>query len=98
MNLYNNHILNSADKDGFAVPAFNYSDIWELLAITEAAAEEKAPVYVATNMRVAETIGLKYLGAIGRTAYDLSGGHVINHLDHSSSVDLCKRAVDCGYM
>lgn len=98
MNLYNNHILNSADKDGFAVPAFNYSDIWELLAITEAAAEEKAPVYVATNMRVVETIGLKYLGAIGRTAYDLSGGHVINHLDHSSSVDLCKRAVDCGYM
>lgn len=98
MNRYNNHILNSADQSGFAVPAFNYSDIWEMLAIVKTAAEEKAPVYIATNMRVAETIGLKYLGAMGRTAYELSGGHVINHLDHSTSVDLCKQAVDCGYM
>ncbi len=98
MEKYNNHILRSADQSGFAVPAFNYSDIWEMLSIAEAAIEEKAPVFIATNMRVAETIGLNYLGTMGRTAYDLSGGHIINHLDHSSSVDLCKQAVDCGYM
>ncbi|MCI9120527.1 MAG: class II fructose-bisphosphate aldolase [Oscillibacter sp.] len=91
-------ILTAADRAGFAVPAFNYSDIWELLSIAEAAIEERAPVYIAANMRVAETIGLEYLGAMGRTAYDLSGGRIFNHLDHSSSVELCKRAVDCGYL
>lgn len=98
MNHATNYILHMADQSGFAVPAFNYSDIWEMLAIVETAATEKAPVYIATNMRVTETIGLKYLGAMGRVAYELSGGHVINHLDHSTSVDLCKRAVDAGYM
>ena len=93
-----NHVLQTADREGYAVPAFNYSDIWELEGIVEAAAEERATVYIASNMRVAETVGLPYLGAMGRTAYEQTGGHIINHLDHSSSVELCKQAVDCGYM
>ena len=93
-----NHVLQTADREGYAVPAFNYSDIWEMEGIVEAAAEERATVYIASNMRVAETVGLPYLGAMGRTAYEQTGGHIINHLDHSSSVELCKQAVDCGYM
>lgn len=93
-----NQYIHVADAEGFAIPAFNYSDIWEMEAIVEAAQEERATVYISTNMRVAETVGLPYLGAMGRTAYELTGGHIINHLDHSRSVDLCKRAVDCGYM
>ena len=93
-----NRYIHMADAEGFAIPAFNYSDIWEMEAIVEAAQEERATVYISTNMRVAETIGLLYLGAMGRTAYELTGGHIINHLDHSKSVELCKRAVDCGYM
>ena len=98
MNNYQNRAIYEADRNGFAIPAFNYSDIWEMEAIVEAAAEERAVVYIATNMRVTETIGLPYLGAMGRMAYDLTGGHIINHLDHSSSLELCKQAVDCGYM
>lgn len=94
----NNHIVAQADAQGYAIPAFNFSDIWELEAIAEAAADARADVYVSTNMRVCETVGLPYLSAIARTAYDLSGGHVISHLDHSSSVDLCKAAVDAGYL
>jgi len=94
----NNRYIYTADAEGFAIPAFNYSDIWEMEAIVEAAQEERATVYISTNMRVAETVGLPYLGAMGRTAYELTGGHIINHLDHSRSVELCKRAVDCGYM
>lgn len=95
---YNDRAIYEADLKNYAIPAFNYSDIWEMEGIVEAAAEERATVYISTNMRVAETIGLPYLGALGRTAYDLTGGHIINHLDHSTSVDLCKKAVDCGYL
>lgn len=98
MEQFNNHLVEKADQEGYAIPAFNYSDIWEMEAIVEAAAEEHAAVYIATNMRVVETLGLPYLGALGRTAYDLTNGHIINHLDHSTSVELCKRAVDHGYM
>ena len=94
---YNNHVIEAAAKEGYAIPAFNYSDIWEHGAIVQAAAEERAIVYTASNMRVAGSIGLPYLGAIGSAAYAVSGGHIFNHLDHSSSVELCKQAVDSGY-
>ena len=93
----NSRILLEADAAGYAIPAFNYSDIWEYEAIIQAAAEERAVVYTASNMRVAESIGLPYLGALGLTSYRETGGRVINHLDHSSSVELCKQAVDQGY-
>ena len=97
MNKYNNQVLQVSDKQGFATPAFNYSDIWEYEAIVQAAVEEHATVYTATNMQVAETIGIEYLGALGAKSYELTAGHVLNHLDHSRSVELCKQAVDCGY-
>ncbi|MCQ5130092.1 class II fructose-bisphosphate aldolase [Butyricicoccus faecihominis] len=97
MNRYKNHVLEHADRQGYATPAFNYSDIWEYEAIVQAAIEERAVVYTATNMRVAETIGLPYLGALGAKAYEQTGGQILNHLDHSRSVELCKQAVDCGY-
>ena len=97
MEAYGTSVLYAADAVGYAVPAFNYSDIWELGAILEAAQEENAPVYTATNMRVAYSIGLPYLGALGQKAFEESKGKVFNHLDHSTSVELCKQAVDCGY-
>lgn len=90
-------LLAESDAKGCAIPAFNYSDIWEFGAILEAAKEANSPVYTATNMRVAYSIGLPYLGALGMSAYEQSEGKVRNHLDHSTSVELCKQAVDCGY-
>lgn len=90
-------MIQKADKAGYAIPHFNYSDLWELEAICEAAAEERAEVYVASNMRVAEAHGVDVLGAIGKAHYKMADGHVLNHLDHSRSVELCKKAVDAGY-
>lgn len=98
MDFSENAFLAEADRKHFATPAFNYSDIWEFQAIIEAAQEERARVYVASNMRVAQSIGLPYLGAWGAVAYERTGGCIYNHLDHSSSVELCKQAVDSGYM
>lgn len=97
MNRYQNHILQDAAREGYAIPAFNYSDIWEYEAILQAAAAERAAVYTASNMKVVETLGVSYLGALGAKAYEESGGRILNHLDHSTSVDLCRQAVDAGY-
>lgn len=97
MSKYFNHVLRDADAGGYAIPAFNYSDVWEHAAIVQAAEEERAVVYTASNMRVAESMGLPYLGAMGGAAYEQSGYHILNHLDHSSSVELCKQAIDSGY-
>jgi fructose/tagatose bisphosphate aldolase len=37
-------LLRRADAEGFAVPAFNYSDIWDFLAVVEAAEAEEVPL------------------------------------------------------
>ena len=71
------NILRRAQEGKYAIPAFNYSDIWELEAILEAAAEERAEVYVASNMRTVNTLGIKYLGALGEKAYEHYEGHVL---------------------
>ena len=40
-----------ADEGGYAVPHFNFSDIWDLTAIIRAAEEMRSPVIVASNMK-----------------------------------------------
>ena len=89
--------LAKADREGFAVPAFNFSDIWDFLAIVEAAEEENAPVMLASNPHVADTIGVDICAAIGMTASRKAKVPLILHLDHSNSIDQCKAAIDNGY-
>jgi len=89
--------LKKADDEGFAVPAFNYSDVWDMLAIIEAANEEKAPVMLASNPLVVRDIGVELCGAMGCAVMKKAQYPVVHHLDHSSSVDLCFAAIDNGY-
>ena len=89
--------LAKADREGFAVPAFNFSDIWDFLAIIEAAEEENAPVMLASNPHVADTIGVDICAALGMAASKKANVPLILHLDHSPSIEQCKAAVDCGY-
>ena len=74
-------LLVDANNRKYAIPAFNFSDCWELRAILEAAKEERAPVIVASATPVMKTFTPKYLGAIcevfdqrGRFASDFSFG------------------------
>jgi ketose-bisphosphate aldolase len=90
-------MLKEAHKQGFAIPAFNYSDIWEFLAIVESAEQLEAPVFAASAMVTVNTVGLDYCAALGRVAFEKYHGKVHNHLDHCNELEICKRAVDCGY-
>lgn len=90
-------LLGDADKKGYAIPAFNYTDIWELMAIIEAAQEAHAPVICQSHMRVVNTFSAGWLGGLGQAAMEQAAVPVVNHLDHSSSVTLCMKAIDCRY-
>jgi len=90
-------LLERADNEGFAIPAFNYSDIWEMEAIVQAAEELRAPVMIASNMQVVKTHGIQFLGRQGTAIMELANVPIINHLDHCTDVDLCKAAIDAGY-
>jgi ketose-bisphosphate aldolase len=90
-------LLRRARGEGFAVPAFNYSDIWDFLAIVEAAEELSAPVFISSHQSVAEAIGVEICGAIARAGALKAAVPLIHHLDHCRSVELCLAAVDNGY-
>jgi len=90
-------ILAAANAGGFAVPAFNYSDIWDFLAIIEAAEELEAPIFISSNQQVVTDIGIELTGAFAAAASAKAKVPVIHHLDHSNKVSICKAAVDNRY-
>lgn len=90
-------ILLDAQKKRYAIPAFNYSDLWELLAIMQAARLENAPVICQSHSIVVDTFSVDWLGGLGKAIESRSDIPAFNHLDHSSSVTLCKQAIDQGY-
>jgi ketose-bisphosphate aldolase len=90
-------LLLRADAEGFAVPAFNYSDIWDFLAIVEAAEEMGSPVFISSNQRVVTDIGIELCGAFGSAAMRKASIPLIHHLDHSNRPEICRAAVDNGY-
>lgn len=90
-------LLKKADNGGYAIPAFNYSDVWDFTAIVEAAEEEGAPVMLASIPKVMNAIGPEICGAIGRAAMGKSSTAVIHHLDHSNEAAICRTAIDNGY-
>jgi ketose-bisphosphate aldolase len=90
-------LLRRARREGFAVPAFNYSDVWDFLAIVEAAEELSAPIFISSHQMVVEAIGVEICGAIGRAAMGKARIPLIHHLDHSKSVEVCLAAADNGY-
>lgn len=90
-------LLADADQRGYGVPAFNYSDIWDLLAIVEAAEQEKAPIILASNPLVVAQIGPPYCAAMGGCAIEQASVPIVHHLDHSFTYKMCQECIDFGY-
>jgi ketose-bisphosphate aldolase len=90
-------LLKEADEGGYAVPSFNYSDIWDFKAIVEAAEEERAPIMIASNPLVVAELGAETCAAIGKVAMAKAKIPLVHHLDHSFSIEMCKECIDFGY-
>lgn len=90
-------LFQRADREGFAIPAFNYSDLWDLRAIVEAAEEEHAIVMVASDPPVFEDLGHEMCAAMADVLTQQAAVPVIHHLDHCSRLDICRHAVDLGF-
>lgn len=91
------NLLRRAQENGYAVPAFNYTDIWEFLAILEAATELNAPVYAASAKVTVDVLGMDICSDLGKLGCARANGNLYNHLDHCTSVARCKEAIDAGY-
>ncbi len=90
-------IMMGAAKEGWAVGAFNVTDLLQFEAVIDAAIEKKAPVIVQTSVKPSQFLGTNMMVAIYRTLAESAPVPVCLHLDHCTDIDYCKKCADAGY-
>ncbi len=90
-------IMIEAAKKGYAVGAFNVTDLLQFEAVIDAAIETKSPVIVQTSVKPSQFLGRDVLVAIYRTLAEKAPVPVVLHLDHCTEIDYCKKCADAGY-
>ena len=86
-----------ADRNGYAVPMFNYTDLWDMSAAIEAAKELHAPIMFASIPKTVTAHGVDILGAMGLAVMNDTELPLVHHLDHSNTIEMCLAAIDAGY-
>lgn len=95
-----NNLLNNALKDGYAIAAYNINNLEWTRFILEACEEDKSPVILAVTEK-----SISYFGGV-KVVYSVVKSliselkitvPVVLHLDHGSSVEICKSAIDAGF-
>jgi fructose-bisphosphate aldolase, class II len=90
-------MLRKARKEGYAVGAFNTSDLEITRAIIEAAVEAKSPVIVQTSEKAIDYAGLEQIATIMRQLAEEASVPVAVHLDHGKSFERAKDCIAHGY-
>lgn len=89
-------ILLRAQREKFAVPAFNFHNLETIQTIVEGAAEMRSPVILAGTPGTFEYGGRDYLQAIVETASKRYNIPIAIHLDHHETFESIKESVDLG--
>ncbi len=90
-------IMIEAAKKGYAVGAFNVTDLLQFEAVIDAAVETKSPVIVQTSVKPSQFLGADVLVSIYHTLAQKAPVPVVLHLDHCTEIDYCKKCADIGY-
>ncbi|MDM5303863.1 class II fructose-1,6-bisphosphate aldolase [Bacillus subtilis] len=93
-------LLEDAKREHYAIGQFNINGLQWTKAILRAAEEEQSPVIAAASDRL-----IDYLGGFKTVAVIVNAlmeelsitVPVVLHLDHGSSVERCKQAIDAGF-
>jgi len=94
MNMKN--LLAVANKNGFAVPAFNISDYAMMNGIFEACEEKKSPVIIAIHPDELNHLGVEVMPAVIEKAHK-ANVPVCIHLDHGGSFEQIMLAIQSGF-
>jgi fructose-bisphosphate aldolase class II len=92
-----NDILPKARKKGYAVGAFNTSNLEITQAIITAAQTLNAPVILATSEKAIKYAGIENISEMIIGMSKRATIPVVLHLDHGSSYELCLECIKHGY-
>ena len=90
-------MLKKAQREKYAVPAFNIHNLETLEVVVETAAELKSPVILAGTPSTIEYAGGEFIVAMAEVAAGKYNIPIAIHLDHFEDVDKIKHFVDLGF-
>lgn len=95
-------MFRKANENGYAVPAFNFNNMEQMMAIVEACAEMGSPVILQCSKGAIDYMGSYMVPMLAKAAVDyvkLAGSDipVALHLDHGASFDIAKACIDGGF-
>ena len=91
------NVLKKANRQNYAVGAFNINNLEILQAVMDAAEAECAPVVISTSEGALKYAGMEELGTLVHLAAKRSKRPVVFHLDHGKNYDLVVRAIKSGF-
>jgi fructose-bisphosphate aldolase class II len=90
-------LLLKAQKERYAVGAFNCNNMEIVQAIIAAAQAEKSPVIIQASQGAIKYAGLNYIAGLTRLAAEGASVPVALHLDHGTSFEQCIRCIGSGF-
>lgn len=91
------HLMQRSRSQGFAVGAFNIDNQETLIAVAGAAQKLQAPVLVEVSDGEVRALGLENIRDMVDNYRAEYGIEMYLNLDHSPTVEDCKRAIDTGF-
>ena len=92
-----NDILPQARRKGYAVGAFNTSNLELTQAIITAAEKSRAPVIIATSEKAIRYAGIENISSMIIGMAKRTHVPVALHLDHGKSYEICRECIKHGY-
>lgn len=89
-------ILLKAQREGYAVPAFNCHNLETIQVIVETANEMRSPVIIAGTPGTFDYAGRDYIQAIVEVASKKYNIPIVLHLDHHTDIESIKTSLELG--
>ncbi|TCS81958.1 tagatose bisphosphate family class II aldolase [Pectinatus cerevisiiphilus] len=96
MILSTREMLLKAQKEHYAVPAFNIHNMETLQVVAQTAAEMRSPLIIAATPSTVGYAGADYIVAMAQVAAQKANIPIAVHLDHFEDIEQIKRAIDVG--
>lgn len=91
------HVLSDARENAYAVPAFDCVEDVMVRTVLETAEELRAPVIVMCLQPRPSSFDMTYLAGLVRGVAEAHSIPIALHLDHTSDLDVVRRAIDHGF-
>lgn len=89
--------LEKAQKEGWALGQFNFSDFTQMKGIIEAGTKLKSPIILGTSEGESKFFGIEEAVALRDVLIKKTGLPIFLNLDHGKSFEYLKQAIDTGY-